>query len=84
MSRKWRELEPRERRSIILAGFVQAGLASAAWYDLSHRPQDQVNGPKLLWALVIAVNFVGPVAYFRFGRHHPVVHKANPWHEKVR
>jgi hypothetical protein len=27
-----------------------------------------VHGPKVLWALVIAVNVVGPLAYFRFGR----------------
>jgi hypothetical protein len=27
-----------------------------------------VNGGKLRWALLIAINFVGPVAYFRWGR----------------
>jgi hypothetical protein len=31
------------------------------WAELS-------NGPKALWASVIAVNTVGPLAYFRFGR----------------
>jgi hypothetical protein len=82
-NKKWSELEPRQRRAIILTGTVQAGLALTAWYDLSHRSQEQVNGPKLLWALAIAINFVGPIAYFRFGRTHHLVHKATPWHEKV-
>jgi len=27
-----------------------------------------VNGPKPLWAAAIAVNFVGPLAYLRWGR----------------
>ena len=29
---------------------------------------DQVNGRKALWAAIIAVNFVGPLSYFRWGR----------------
>ncbi len=79
--KKWRDLDARQRGAIIVGGTVQAGLALSAWYDLSHRPSDQVNGPKALWALIIAVNFVGPLAYFRFGRHRHVTHKATPWHE---
>jgi hypothetical protein len=43
-------------------------LAAAAWTDLARRPAAQVNGPKALWAGVISVNFVGPVAYFLRGR----------------
>ena len=76
--KQWRELEPGQRRAIVVGGAVQATLALSAWYDLSLRPQETVNGPKALWALLIAVNFVGPVLYFRFGRHHPVEHKATP------
>jgi hypothetical protein len=82
--KKWRDLEPGQRRAMIAGGTVQAALAVSAWYDLSHRPRELVNGPKLLWALVIAINLVGPIAYFRFGRHPHVAHKAIPWHEKVR
>jgi hypothetical protein len=43
-------------------------LAATAWVDLARRPRDQVNGPKGAWAAVIAVNFVGPISYFAFGR----------------
>jgi hypothetical protein len=36
--------------------------------DLRRRPPDQVNGPKPLWVAISLVNFVGPLAYFAFGR----------------
>ncbi|TCO61959.1 PLD nuclease N-terminal domain-containing protein [Actinocrispum wychmicini] len=67
--KRWRDLEPRQRRAIVIGGAVQATLALGAWYDLSHRPRELVNGPKAMWALVIAINFIGPIVYFRFGRH---------------
>lgn len=47
---------------------MQIGLAAAAWTDLARRPQEAVNGRKPLWALGIAVNFVGPIAYLCLGR----------------
>ena len=47
---------------------VQVGLAAVAWTDLARRPQERVNGRKPLWAAVIAVNFIGPIAYLRWGR----------------
>ena len=81
-TKKWHDLGPRQRRAIMVGGTVQAALALSAWYDLSHRPQELVNGPKALWTLAIAINFVGPIAYFRFGRHHHLAHKATPWHER--
>lgn len=64
----WHDLPPARRRDIIIAGTVQAVLALSAWRDLARRPVAQVNGPKQLWALAIAVNIVGPIAYFRWGR----------------
>jgi hypothetical protein len=79
--KKWRDLEPRQRQAMIVGGAVQATLALGAWYDLSHRPKELVNGPKVLWAFVITINFVGPLTYFRFGRHHRVARKATPWQE---
>lgn len=65
---RWRDLSPRRRARIRLAASVQLLLAASAWWDLAHRPADRVRGPKWLWALVIAVNFVGPVLYFTRGR----------------
>lgn len=66
--RKWAELSPVERAVFIAAGSVQLSLAASAWADLARRPRDQVNGSKRTWAAIIAVNFVGPLSYFRWGR----------------
>lgn len=69
MTRKhWRDLTAGQRLAFAVMSTVQVGLAAIAWNDLAHRPQEAVNGRKPLWALAIAVNFVGPVAYLRYGR----------------
>jgi Phospholipase_D-nuclease N-terminal len=47
---------------------VQVGLLVRALWDLWRRPADQINGSKLLWAPLCFVNFIGPLAYFRWGR----------------
>jgi hypothetical protein len=67
-NRNWSDLSPQQRTGMIVAGAVQLALAAAAWTDLARRPAGQVNGPKGVWAVVIAVNFVGPIAYLVFGR----------------
>jgi hypothetical protein len=51
-----------------VAGSVQLALAATAWTDLATRTADEVNGRTSLWALLIAVNWVGPLAWFRWGR----------------
>ena len=66
--RRWRDLSPTEQAAIVAVGAAQMALAAGAWWDLSRRPADSVRGPKGAWALAIAVNFVGPLAYRRFGR----------------
>lgn len=53
---------------MLVLGSVQLSLAATAWADLATRPAAQVNGRKPVWAVVIAVNFVGPLAWFRWGR----------------
>jgi hypothetical protein len=67
-NRNWSDLSPQQRTGMIVAGAVQLALAAAAWTDLARRPAEQVNGPKGVWAVVIAVNFVGPISYLVFGR----------------
>ncbi|HEY5515332.1 MAG TPA: PLDc N-terminal domain-containing protein [Pengzhenrongella sp.] len=51
-----------------MAAAVQFALAVAAWVDLATRPANRVNGRKAVWAALIGVNFVGPIAYFTQGR----------------
>ncbi|WP_439381040.1 PLD nuclease N-terminal domain-containing protein [Amycolatopsis lexingtonensis] len=74
--KRWRELSPRQRARIRVAAGVQLLLAASAWWDLAHRPASRVRGPKWLWALVIAVNFAGPVVYFTRGRATTTGHSA--------
>ncbi|MDY7529418.1 MULTISPECIES: PLD nuclease N-terminal domain-containing protein [unclassified Cryobacterium] len=66
--RAWSDLSPREQTGVLVAGSVQLALAATAWADLVKRPAALVNGPKLLWAAIIGLNFVGPIAYFVCGR----------------
>ena len=69
MARKrWAELSPRQQAATLTAASVQLSLAATAWVDLARRPAAAVNGRKAFWACVIAINFVGPLAYFRWGR----------------
>ena len=66
--RRWADLTPRQRLLAVVTGSVQLSLAALSWTDLARRPAAQVHGPKPLWAAIIAVNFVGPLAYLRWGR----------------
>ena len=69
MARKrWSDLSDREKTAILVAASIQISLAATAWVDLARRPSELVRGPKPAWALAIAVNFVGPIAYFTVGR----------------
>jgi Phospholipase_D-nuclease N-terminal len=64
----WSNMSPARRVFTAVAAMVQFGLAGAAWADLVRRPAREVRGPKWRWALVIIINFVGPLSYFRWGR----------------
>jgi bacteriorhodopsin len=66
--KRWSELSRAQQRAIIGAGVVQLLLAAAALLDLRRRPSEQVRGSKKVWAVAALVNFVGPLAYFAFGR----------------
>lgn len=47
---------------------MQVSLLVAALADLRRRADEEVKGPKALWTAVAFVNWVGPLAYFVFGR----------------
>ncbi len=65
---RWGDLPAGRRAAIVAAGTVQLALFAAAQRDLRRRPARKVNGDKRLWAAACFVNFVGPMAYFVFGR----------------
>ncbi len=69
--RTWDELPPARKRLLITVGVVDAGMRAWALVDLKNRPADEVNGPKGVWAVALAVgNTAGllPAAYLLFGR----------------
>lgn len=66
--RRWADLPPAQRRVVAAAATVQLSMLAAALIDIRRRPQDQIRGPKRLWVGLAFVNFVGPAAYFTFGR----------------
>jgi hypothetical protein len=49
-------------------GVVQLALLISALASLWRRPAAQINGSKAMWVGVSFVNFLGPLAYFAFGR----------------
>ncbi|GAA1160666.1 PLD nuclease N-terminal domain-containing protein [Nesterenkonia sandarakina] len=66
--KQWKQMSP-ERRALSMAlAAAQISLAVTAWIDLARRPAHQVNGKKSIWAGIIGINYVGPIAYFLKGR----------------
>jgi hypothetical protein len=53
---------------VLALGSVQLSLAATAWADLATRRAEEVNGSRARWAAIIAINWVGPLAWFRWGR----------------
>lgn len=66
--KSWSDLTPGQRALALAAAGLQVGLLVAALADIRRRPPDQVRGSKAIWVAVSFINFVGPLAYFRYGR----------------
>jgi hypothetical protein len=72
--KQWSDLSPRTRSLLIGAAVAEGILKVAALIDLKRRPASQIQGPKWLWAAVVAVVSsagVVPISYFVFGRRPP-------------
>ncbi|EHR51418.1 hypothetical protein SacmaDRAFT_3192 [Saccharomonospora marina XMU15] len=65
---RWRDLSRSRQRAVVAGSLVQFTLAAIAWVDLARRTDAEVRGSRRVWAFVIAINFLGPIAYFAFGR----------------
>lgn len=68
MRKKWGDLSSRNRRLTTVVGVVEVILLAAALFDIKRRPAGQINGPKWMWTSFAFVTFIGPIAYFTFGR----------------
>jgi hypothetical protein len=66
--KQWKDLTPMQRVGTVVMGCVQLSLLVASLVDIRRRPASEINGSKRLWTAVSFVNFVGPIAYFVFGR----------------
>jgi hypothetical protein len=67
-NQRWGDLSSGQRAMVVLAGTVQVALLGAALSDLKRRSSAEVNGSRAAWTAVSFVNFIGPLAYFAFGR----------------
>ncbi|HEX5562643.1 MAG TPA: hypothetical protein VFX52_13450 [Nocardioidaceae bacterium] len=70
-TKKWGDLPPRVRKTLLVAGSIEGLLKVAALVDLKRRPAEKVRGSKRAWGLAITfVNSFGavPLAYFARGR----------------
>ena len=47
------------------------GLLAAALWDLAHRKPEEVRGDRRMWAGLVFINWIGPIAYFAIGRRKP-------------
>ena len=70
MSRKkhWSDLSRSQQAGTVVIGALQIGLQAWALWDIAHRSDAEINGNRKLWVALSFVNFVGPIAYFAFGR----------------
>jgi hypothetical protein len=66
--KQWKDLTGPQRTAIVAAGTVEVITTAAALVDLVRRPKAEVRGPKWMWAALLVVQPVGPLAYFAVGR----------------
>jgi hypothetical protein len=66
--KSFKDLSGGQRLRVAVTAAVQIALQAAALRDLKRRPAALVNGPKPAWFAASFLNFIGPVAYFLFGR----------------
>ncbi|MCV2394937.1 hypothetical protein OEB99_11515 [Actinotalea sp. M2MS4P-6] len=67
--KKWQDLTPLTRATLLFVASVELSMAATAWADLAIRPKTHLNGSKPMWAALIGVSFVGPIAYAVLGVH---------------
>ncbi len=67
--KKWEDLSTPQRISAVLLGIAQITLLVAALLDLRKRPAEDITwGNKRIWIMIAFINYIGPIAYFLFGR----------------
>jgi hypothetical protein len=67
-TRRWADLSNGEKVLVVIGATLQVSLLVAALWDLVHRTADEVRGDRRLWAGLVFINWIGPLAYFAIGR----------------
>ena len=62
------DLTVQQKKAVGVSAAVQFVLAGLALADIWRRPASEVRGSRALWSAACAVNFIGPISYFLFGR----------------
>ena len=65
---RWQDLSTQAKMRIIAMGAIQISLLIAALWDIRRRPIEEIRGNRRMWMAASFINFVGPIAYFVFGR----------------
>jgi hypothetical protein len=66
--KRWADMSAVQKIGVIIGATIQLGLLVAGLWDLAHRTADEVRGDRRFWAGLMFVNWIGPLAYFTFGR----------------
>ncbi len=66
--KRWSDMSTVQKTAIIIGATIQFGLLAAGLWDLAHRSADEVRGDRRFWAGFMFVNWIGPIAYFAYGR----------------
>ena len=66
--KEWNELTTNQKTGLVISTIIQIMLLIAALWDIRQRSEHEINGNKWMWTAAAFVNFVGPIAYFAFGR----------------
>lgn len=66
--RSWNDLTPGQKCLIVVGGCLEFGLLAAALWDLSKRSPEEVRGSRRMWAVLVFIEWIGPIAYFTIGR----------------
>ncbi len=67
-SRSWGELSRCQRVGVIVMATFQLALLATALWDLMHRRPEEIRGDRRMWAGIVFINWIGPIAYFCIGR----------------
>jgi flagellar biosynthesis/type III secretory pathway M-ring protein FliF/YscJ len=66
--KRWEDLTQQQRISIVVMGVIQFALLAAALVDIRQRSEEELTASKRTWTMISFINYVGPIAYFLFGR----------------